>query len=177
MHKTEYEMHISDWSSDVCSTDLSGRREDGPRGHAVRGGRVDADAAFGDDDINIAAAHPDGEGGADRGDAPRARMDDERALRVLCDLEEGFALFEVEAANRLRVSDVEPGIGVEIDARSIGERQALKAADGGGICVRAGEALVDRDADQRERGRNRGGPQPAAARGSSLALVPKLRSC
>src|SRR3546814_18841879 len=75
-------------------------------------------------------------------------MDDERALRVLCDLEEGFALFEVEAANRLRVSDVEPGLGVEIDARSIGERQELKAADGGGLCVWSGEALVDRDADQ-----------------------------
>src|SRR3546814_17558792 len=91
-------------------------------------------------------------------------MDDERALRVLCDLEEGFALFEVEAANRLRVSDVEPGIGVEIDARSIGERQALKAADGGGICVRAGEALVARDADPRERGRHRGEPGRAPGR-------------
>src|SRR3546814_3974378 len=112
--------------------------------------RAYPDPAVRANDNIIATAHPDGEGGAPRGDAPRARMDDERALRVLCDLEEGFALFEVEAANRLRVSDVEPGIGVEIDARSIGERQALKAADGGGICVRAGAALVDRDADQRE---------------------------
>src|SRR3546814_17501786 len=102
MHKTEYEMHISDWSSDVCSTDLSGRREDGPRGHAVRGGRVDADAAFGDDDINLAAAHPDGEGGAARGAAPRARMDDERPLRALCDLEDSLAPLEVGAAHRLR---------------------------------------------------------------------------
>src|SRR3546814_20155562 len=102
-------------------------------------------------------------------------MDDERALRVLCDLEEGFALFEVEAANRLRVSDVEPGLGFEIDARSIGERQALTAADGGGICVRDGEALVDRDADQREGGRNRGGPKPPAGRGFPLTPDPKPR--
>src|SRR3546814_4922951 len=50
--------------------------------------------------------------------------------------------------------------GVEVDARTIGQRQTLKAADGGGVCVRAVEALVDRNADQRERGRNRGWPQP-----------------
>src|SRR3546814_4475900 len=32
--KTAYEMRISDWSSDVCSSDLVGRRQDG---HAGRG--------------------------------------------------------------------------------------------------------------------------------------------
>src|SRR3546814_3052364 len=34
--KTAYEMRISDWSSDVCSSDLTGRGGDGARfGHAV----------------------------------------------------------------------------------------------------------------------------------------------
>src|SRR3546814_9935871 len=30
--KTAYEMRISDWSSDVCSSDLQGSQREGPRG-------------------------------------------------------------------------------------------------------------------------------------------------
>src|SRR3546814_7832034 len=37
--KTAYEMRISDWSSDVCSSDLRlGRARIGRRGYALRGG-------------------------------------------------------------------------------------------------------------------------------------------
>src|SRR3546814_6028111 len=35
--KTAYEMRISDWSSDVCSSDLASRREDLPVGAHVVG--------------------------------------------------------------------------------------------------------------------------------------------
>src|SRR3546814_20724684 len=47
--KTAYEMRISDWSSDVCSSDLWARSDDGGKGHqGVRGmpesGRVAARA-------------------------------------------------------------------------------------------------------------------------------------
>src|SRR3546814_2985209 len=43
--KTAYEMRISDWSSDVCSSDLVGRDGvDGPGQH-LGGHRVHADAA------------------------------------------------------------------------------------------------------------------------------------
>src|SRR3546814_7668649 len=46
-HKTAYEMRISDWSSDVCSSDLAGLspgRAEG-RGHAAAGARAHRDAA------------------------------------------------------------------------------------------------------------------------------------
>src|SRR3546814_1599582 len=46
--KTAYEMRISDWSSDVCSSDLLGAAEPGHRGrradHDVAVGRLDVDA-------------------------------------------------------------------------------------------------------------------------------------
>src|SRR3546814_6321410 len=35
--KTAYEMRISDWSSDVCSSDLNGRRRDRPLGQCAQG--------------------------------------------------------------------------------------------------------------------------------------------
>src|SRR3546814_5279127 len=40
-HKTAYEMRISDWSSDVCSSDLSART--GVVGHVQRGLHLDHD--------------------------------------------------------------------------------------------------------------------------------------
>src|SRR3546814_3448566 len=48
--KTAYELRISDWSSDVCSSDLS-RRERGPGagGVVVGGGGVQRDAGAGGD--------------------------------------------------------------------------------------------------------------------------------
>src|SRR3546814_17394828 len=46
--KTAYDMRISDWSSDVCSSDLKGRQDDGLHEHERRnddrkGDRVDID--------------------------------------------------------------------------------------------------------------------------------------
>src|SRR3546814_9646823 len=47
--KTAYEMRISDWSSDVCSSDLLGRSRSAPSGSAARdrprGDRADYNAA------------------------------------------------------------------------------------------------------------------------------------
>src|SRR3546814_10876115 len=41
--KTAYEMRISDWSSDVCSSDLAGRRVSDARLFGWRGGAKGAD--------------------------------------------------------------------------------------------------------------------------------------
>src|SRR3546814_6312810 len=43
--KTAYEMRISDWSSDVCSSDLSESRQAGPGGRAVKPESVLQDGA------------------------------------------------------------------------------------------------------------------------------------
>src|SRR3546814_4168697 len=47
--KTAYEMRISDWSSDVCSSDLIRQDHDLFRRQNFRGFRHEADAAEGDD--------------------------------------------------------------------------------------------------------------------------------
>src|SRR3546814_10477285 len=46
--KTAYEMRISDWSSDVCSSDLAGPLKSRGRKHrAAEGGVIDVDVAIG----------------------------------------------------------------------------------------------------------------------------------
>src|SRR3546814_1757077 len=60
--KTAYELRISDWSSDVCSSDLLPRALD----DAVHGAAEQADAAaagFGDLDDGLQARHVAGEAG------------------------------------------------------------------------------------------------------------------
>src|SRR3546814_9705059 len=52
--KTAYEMRISDWSSDVCSSDLAGRREQVPdRFHEGRIELADAGGACSDAAVGI----------------------------------------------------------------------------------------------------------------------------
>src|SRR3546814_18459522 len=53
--KTAYEMRISDWSSDVCSSDLDARAGDPPR-HDPHCHRGRQHAVLGDDDEPAAAA-------------------------------------------------------------------------------------------------------------------------
>src|SRR3546814_4509218 len=57
--KTAYEMRFRDWSSDVCSSDLGGRRDDADRAQAAR-----AEPGAG---IAAAIAVDRGGGGRDRG--------------------------------------------------------------------------------------------------------------
>src|SRR3546814_14368552 len=71
--KTAYEMRISDWSSDVCSSDLGGggagdRREDGATGHVhvqqaagqpVEPGRKALEEVFREPRAEQDLAHPD----------------------------------------------------------------------------------------------------------------------
>src|SRR3546814_870749 len=49
-HKTEYDMRISDWSSDVCSSDLHGDAPERPRGdlRALAGGEEGREALCGE---------------------------------------------------------------------------------------------------------------------------------
>src|SRR3546814_1038573 len=63
--KTAYEMRISDWSSDVCSSDLADLGG-GPEGHRHPGERA------------VAGADGDrtGQGGARRGGSEGLRLDD-----------------------------------------------------------------------------------------------------
>src|SRR3546814_4626656 len=59
--KTAYEMRISDWSSDVCSSDLGGGGQPGPGGH--RGGRDLRLGGRGDPAHPVAASHHPARGG------------------------------------------------------------------------------------------------------------------
>src|SRR3546814_1290130 len=55
--KTAYEMRISDWSSDVCSSDLRGQREAGEAGHEHAAAAEDvAEPAAGDQHHGIGQA-------------------------------------------------------------------------------------------------------------------------
>src|SRR3546814_6419457 len=75
--KTSYEMRISDWSSDVCSSDLCrGLLELGAE-HEARVLLDDAEAEPGDDDAgNVAeAGGGDDDKGADRMDGAVERLD------------------------------------------------------------------------------------------------------
>src|SRR3546814_8502377 len=53
--KTAYEMRISDWSSDVCSSDLHGEHlHDRPRPHLTQdAGRADHDDQQGGSEVNV----------------------------------------------------------------------------------------------------------------------------
>src|SRR3546814_4401255 len=74
--KTAYEMRISDWSSDVCSSDLEDVGEDRQRGGHHERGTQAHDAAGGDD-------HRGGIGhrGDQRADEEEAEADLQGALR------------------------------------------------------------------------------------------------
>src|SRR3546814_4511992 len=65
--KTAYEMRISDWSSDVCSSDLG---EEIERSHPLP---VRSDAEPGSDHPNEDCGHEHGEAGADQDPEPGAR--------------------------------------------------------------------------------------------------------
>src|SRR3546814_4913777 len=77
--KTAYEMRISDWSSDVCSSDLSRRLGDDAAQGPAFGGRLAGDAAR--DRTDGAFGPGRARGSADRR-APRARRDGQRIGRT-----------------------------------------------------------------------------------------------
>src|SRR3546814_6961359 len=68
--KTAYEMRISDWSSDVCSSDLGERRGAGVAGGLREGGSAGARADRYDDDRG---SDRNGAGGRCRNNRPRDR--------------------------------------------------------------------------------------------------------
>src|SRR3546814_9977715 len=68
--KTAYEMRISDWSSDVCSSDLSG------------GGPATAAGAGARHGVRTRAWHAHRSGGVRRGDAAAARVRPQPRFRV-----------------------------------------------------------------------------------------------
>src|SRR3546814_10198232 len=65
--KTAYEMRISDWSSDVCSSDLEGGPEAEPHGGDQHRHHVDQG------DVGERKVLPDGEGGESRPGHDRRR--------------------------------------------------------------------------------------------------------
>src|SRR3546814_1886332 len=73
MQKTAYEMRISDWSSDVCSSDLPAGRAGGGGGFAGRAGRDRADDVPGRGDQAAAGGQALPRAGAGRARRLRAR--------------------------------------------------------------------------------------------------------
>src|SRR3546814_8131577 len=72
--KTAYEMRISDWSSDVCSSDLRGRSASMERGIVIPGG---GEPIGGQRRRQCAADHPGEEAPARRSEMPAQRRGDQ----------------------------------------------------------------------------------------------------
>src|SRR3546814_6116108 len=97
-------MRISDWSSDVCSSDLQ----------------------------------PNLENGAERRDLLGARLNDEGAVRVFGDLEQGLPAEQADEPTIGDIADANRAVGVERDRGAVGE------ADGAPLTLH-GHELAARD--------------------------------
>src|SRR3546814_4491009 len=95
-------MRISDWSSDVCSSDLTG----------------DRDNPFLDRHLDAVILDPDDEFGPDRAHLHPVGADDKRALTVVRDLERCLAASQDHAPDIVLIAYLHRRIAVQRDRKS-----------------------------------------------------------
>src|SRR3546814_6145569 len=108
--KTAYEMRISDWSSDVCSSDLF--VTNAPH----------LDNALGHLHIDAARGPLDAKGGADRPDTHIANLDNEGPRAILGDLKPRFTVVERDLADLRIHRNVQRGLRVYRGQRTNAQR-------------------------------------------------------
>ena len=137
---------------------------------------MDGDGAVGDGEFDDRGTHPHVEGGADRADDRRSCFDVERAFGVTGDIERGFALQDTHFAAIIGEADFGFAVAVEVQGRSIFQRDVADLADAGLETLHPAErADGDDGGDDEEHDRDGGGDHDVARQAALLFFADDLR--